>query len=178
MKKWIAAALAVMILTLAVSALAVGNITLEDAKRLALEKAGIVVTPVDPADPAAQAAVFTKAYPDTEDGRAVYEIEFYVDATEYEMEVDAATGEITDFETEAHSLIEADGQITEDAAKAIALAFAGLKAEDVTFKKTELDREDGVAVYEIEFTAAGMEYEFDIEAATGKILKSDVEKDD
>jgi uncharacterized membrane protein YkoI len=40
-----------------------------------------------------------------------------------------------------------------------------------------LDREDGVWVYEIEFEANGFEYDYDVEAATGKILKAKKERD-
>ena len=170
MKKIIAIVLAIMTLTLtlAATAFAAQDITLDGAKQIALERAGA----------AAEEAVFTKAYPDYDDGRQVYEIKFYVGTTEYEMDVDAATGEISEFETEEHSLPAADGQIAEDAAKGIALAQAGFKAEDVTFKKVELDRDDGRLVYEIEFVNGGMEYEFDIDAANGKIVKFDVDRND
>ncbi|MBR2571514.1 MAG: PepSY domain-containing protein [Clostridia bacterium] len=168
MKKIIAAVLAAVILTFAAAAFAAGNITLEDAKQIALDRAGA----------AAEDAVFTKAHPDHDDGRPVYDIEFCVGTTEYEMDVDAATGEVTEFETEEHGLLAADGQITEETAKGIALAHAGFKAEEVTFKKVRLDRDDGRAVYEIEFAENGMEHEYDIDAASGRILEYDTDRAD
>ena len=94
------------------------------------------------------------------------------------MDVDAETGAVTDYETEEHALAAADGQITEEAAKGIALAHAGFKAEEVTFRKAKLDRDDGRAVFEIEFVKNGKEYEFNIDAATGRILEFDVERAD
>ena len=168
MKKIIAVALAIATLTFAAAAFAAGNITLEDAKQIALDRAGA----------AADDAVFTKAHPDYDDGRQVYDIEFYVGTTEYEMDVDAATGEVTEFETEEHALPASDGQITEEAAKGIALAHAGFKAEDVKFTKAKLDRDDGRAVYEVEFTENGMEHEYDIDAASGRILEYSADRAD
>ena len=59
-----------------------------------------------------------------------------------------------------------------DKAKSIALKDAGLSSSSVTFTKAKLDREDGVRVYEIE------EYEYEINASSGKIRDKDVEFND
>ncbi len=68
-----------------------------------------------------------------------------------------------------------DGKLTgEEAAKAAALAHAGLKAADVTFVKCKLDWEDGVQVYDVEFfTQDGREYDYEINAATGAVVSVD-----
>lgn len=144
---------------------ALADVTFEEAKQIALERAGAK----------AEDAVFTKAHHDYEDGRAVIELEFYVGTTEYEMDVDVKTGEITDFETEEHALVEADGAITLEAAKGIALAKVGMKEDQVRFTKAHKDTEDGRVVYEIEYVVNGMEYEFDIDAATGVIVEFDAD---
>lgn len=62
-----------------------------------------------------------------------------------------------------------------DRAKAIALGHAGLSASQVRFTHTRMDREDGRMVYEIEFYEGRVEYEYEIDAATGRIL--DYERD-
>ena len=62
--------------------------------------------------------------------------------------------------------------------KLIALAKVGMKEEDVKFTKQHLDKDDGRTVYEIEFVVNGMEYEFDIDAATGAILEFDADLKD
>ena len=36
----------------------------------------------------------------------------------------------------------------------------------------EFDFDDGITIYELEFTAGGNEYEYDVHAVTGKILKA------
>ena len=42
----------------------------------------------------------------------------------------------------------------------------------------ELDDEDGILVYEVEFKSCNMEYDYEINAATGAILKHETELDD
>ena len=94
MKKTVAVVLAVMmVLALGVSAFAArGPLTLEEAKQVALDYAGV----------RASEATFTKAYRDWDDGREVYELEFYANDTEYDVDVDVNTGRVTDFSREYH----------------------------------------------------------------------------
>ncbi len=68
--------------------------------------------------------------------------------------------------------------ITKDEALNIAYKAAGVKAAQVTRSKCVLDRDDGRAVYEIEFETASKEYDYEIDAKTGKVLDSDVEAKD
>ena len=58
-----------------------------------------------------------------------------------------------------------------DAAKQAALSHAGLSASDVTFLEAEYDYEDGRMVYEVDFRSAGKEYEYEVDALTGEIIK-------
>jgi uncharacterized membrane protein YkoI len=67
--------------------------------------------------------------------------------------------------------------IGKDAAINIALAHAGLERSKVRDLKCELDRENGIMVYEVEFESGQFDYEYDIDAAIGKILKSKKEID-
>lgn len=68
--------------------------------------------------------------------------------------------------------------IGEAAAKAAALAHAGLTESQVGRVEVSLDRDDGRVVYEVEFKLNRMEYEYDIDAATGAILEWDHDYDD
>ena len=68
--------------------------------------------------------------------------------------------------------------IGEERAKSIALEKAGLSADNVTFDKVELDRDDGVWQYEVEFRKDRTEYDADIKAEDGSILSWDVDNDD
>lgn len=72
----------------------------------------------------------------------------------------------------------ASGDIGAQAAQTAALNHAGVQAGAVSEMKCERDRDDGRTVYEIEFRAGGMEYEYEVDAATGTILKAESEYDD
>src|SRR5699024_1277667 len=66
--------------------------------------------------------------------------------------------------------------ITLDEAKQIAFDHAGVKAEDAHFDDQEFDKDDGIKLYELEFYANGFEYEYDVDAVTGEILKHERDK--
>ena len=68
--------------------------------------------------------------------------------------------------------------IGEERAKEIALEKAGLKESEVTLIKVKLDRDDGRYVYEIEFRRGLTEYEAEINAEDGRILKFEKDFDD
>lgn len=62
------------------------------------------------------------------------------------------------------------------AARDAALAHAGLSAAGTSGLKAELDGDGNV--YEVEFTAGGYEYEYEIDAYTGDVVKYETEADD
>ena len=68
--------------------------------------------------------------------------------------------------------------IGQEKAKAAAIAHAGLSDSDVSYFETDMDTENGIMVYEVEFKCGGYEYEYDINALTGEIVKYSREKDD
>lgn len=67
--------------------------------------------------------------------------------------------------------------ISEEQAIEKALARAELTRENVRDIKCERDNEDGIVVYEVEFESGKYDYEYDIDAKSGKILKSKKEID-
>ena len=80
----------------------------------------------------------------------------------------------------ARERAEAGGFLTVDEAKAIALSDAGYDETGVIMEKARFEKadEDDPARYEIEFTAEGLDYEYSIDALTGKILERESEKED
>ena len=58
-----------------------------------------------------------------------------------------------------------------EAAQQAALAHAGVSAADAAFLEAEYDWDDGRMVYEVEFRAGGVEYEYEIDALTGEVVK-------
>ncbi len=68
--------------------------------------------------------------------------------------------------------------VTREEAIKIALDHAGFQQKDVMELDVELDRERGVYEWEVDFEKGGYEYSYDIDAATGRILWSEKERDD
>lgn len=147
------------------------KITKAKAKSIALKHAGV----------SASKATFVKAKLDYEDGRRVYEIEFYSGNTEYDYEILASNGKIISYDKDIENYkiprknTSSSTYIGKAKAKSIALKDAGVSASSATFTKTKLDYEDGIRVYEIEFYTNSAEYEYEINARTGKIRDMDVE---
>ena len=73
------------------------------------------------------------------------------------------------------SLTSFASDITLDRAKEIALEHAGLTESKVTFVKNKKEIDDGKVQYEIEFVSGSTEYDYDIDASTGKIISFDQE---
>ena len=169
------------------------QIGVEGAKQIALAHAKVALKDV----------TFIKAEIDYEDGIKVYDIDFYSGNVEYDYEINAATGSIlsVDWDIEDYSIPApepaptevpapapaptaapsptqpaAPSTISADRAKQIALSHAGVGG--ASFIKAELDTDDGVQVYEIEFKVGNVEYEYDINAISGEIISSKSEVDD
>ncbi len=68
--------------------------------------------------------------------------------------------------------------ITAEDAERIALERAGLTADEVRFEKTELDRDDGILHYDVEFNKGREEYDVEVSAADGEILHFEKDIDD
>lgn len=154
-----------------------GDIGVEKAKEIAMSHAGV----------SAGSVSFVKAKLDYEDGVKVYDIEFYSGNVEYDYEINAATGVIVSFDQDIENYAiptqpaaaptqAAASGISADRAKQIALSHACVSG--ASFTKVELDTDDGVRVYEIEFKVGNVEYDYDIDATSGAILSSSSEIDD
>ena len=115
---------------------------------------------------------------DRDDGRYEYEIKFYANNSEYEITVDASTGAVLNSEVQALPQITDDAPgayISQNAAYETALADAGISRDNAVLLKAELDREDGMMQYEVEFFSNGMEYDYTLDAKTGAVLSQSQE---
>ena len=77
--------------------------------------------------------------------------------------------------TTAGSATMVNGGITEQEAKNIAAGNAGVTEEQIQYITVKQDWDDGRARYEVEFTAAGVEYDYELDASDGRILSADSE---
>ena len=127
--------------------------------------------------------------PELDESPAHYEVEIKSQTgEEFEYKVDAYTGAILESKREAADGTEvpvvqpskpaASGDIGYAKAKSVALNHAGVSEGKAYDMDIELDDEDGTLVYEVEFKSGGMEYSYEINAATGAILKHEAELDD
>ena len=143
------------------------SVTAEQAKAKALAHAGLTSSQV----------TFVQCKLDWDDGRQVYDVEFYTtDYKEYDYEIDAATGAVISFDYDAdHYTPPQTGTgtlIGVEKAKSIALAkVPGATASNI--RKARLDYDDGRAEYEVEIVYNAMEYDFEIDGYTGAILSWD-----
>ena len=145
-------------------------ISVDRAKQIALNNAGVKESN----------AVFLRANLDWDDGRQVYDVEFYTkDYREYDYEIDAATGEILsyDYDAEGYSYqpnATPGTAITAEQARAIALAEVPGAAESDIYE-FETDRDDGRLEYEGKIIYNNTEYEFTIDGYSGAIREWDAE---
>ena len=145
------------------------SITAEQAKAAALNHAGLTSSQV----------TFIQSKLDWEDGRQVYDVEFYTaDYKEYDYEIDASTGEVVKYDYDAEHYTRPQDtsgtQLSTEQAKDIALAQVP-GASDSNVRKAHLDRDDGRTIYEVEILYNAVEYDFEIDAYSGEIISYDYE---
>lgn len=135
-------------------------ISMDDARALVLEKV--------------PGATIVKIEQDYDDGRKIYEGEAYKGSTEYDFEIDAATGKFIKWEQDWNDDHHDDdhhnntsGLISAEKAEQAVLN----KLPGATIRSMELDEDDGYYCYEGEAYKNGVEYEFVIDAYSGKILE-------
>ena len=148
-----------------------GQVTLEEAKEIALNHAGL----------SADGVTFIKGKLERDDGREKYDIEFYTsDFKEYDYEIDPQTGEILSYDYDAEdyapqkSSTGNSSAITEAKAKEIAVAqVSGATVDDI--REWEADYDDGRLEYEGKIYDADTEYEFTIDGYSGSIISWETE---
>ncbi len=159
------------------------SINLDQAKSVAIEDAQTLINNVN----------FSKAKLDRDNGRLVYEVDFKVGKSKYEYKIDAKTKRVVSKdvkeerveptppatpktpETPTTNPNTQPALIGEVKAKEIALKDANLKETDITRFQWKLDYEKGIQVYEIKFYHGLTEYDYDINATTGAIVKKEID---
>ena len=177
MKKWI------MIPAIA-GALVIGGVAIAGNTGVSLAAAPKGLLSVAEAEAIAVKSVggkVTEIELDRENSGNIYEVEVKSDGVEYDLDIDAKTGKVLrtdndDFDDDNYDdkVIVSDGNlITEKAAIEIAMKQAKGTATEV-----ELDEDDGRVIYEIEIKDGKYDYDFDIDAISGEVLKFEKDRDD
>ena len=110
-----------------------------------------------------------------DDGRTVYKGEAILDGREYEFEIDAVTGDFLEWDADdvdevwnpGNSTSTGQTALDEEGARSLVLA----RIPGATIVEFQRDTDDGRTVYEGESVLDGREYEFEIDATTGEIIK-------
>lgn len=148
------------------------DLSVEEVQRIVLEDSGL----------ARENVKFTKTELEEEDSNhieyLIYDIEFEEGKTEYEYEVNSKTGTILSKKVDGVDIdvFSYSTNITVEEAQDIALADASLKREDVKFSNSDLDKDNGILKYEIEFIHGNNEYEYEINASNGEIISKDIDR--
>ena len=144
-----------------------GTVDEAAAQKIALEHAGVKETD----------ATITKSKLDYEDGRQVYDIEWYAGGAKYDYEIAADTGEIISSAYEEKTMGADSRNVTVSEADAKKTALDRVSgATDKDLYEWKLDYDDGRPEYEGKIIYGGTEYEFTIDAATGSVMEWDAEK--
>lgn len=177
---------------------ALAKLSVEELKDLA--EAGAPAMPIG-RDAAAYAAeqyagttasdsVTAEVDSELDESPAHYEVELHTAWGEFEYLVDAYTGKVLSGQKDLLATAPAGDEAAKPTApsggadighakaKSIALNHAGVSENEAYDMEIELDDEDGTLVYEVEFKSGNMEYSYEINAATGAILKHETEIDD
>ena len=144
-----------------------GTVDEAAAQKIALEHAGVK----------AADATITKSKLDYEDGRQVYDIEWYAGGAKYDYEIATDTGEIISSAYEEKTMGADSKNVTVSEADAKKTALDRVSgATDKDLYEWKLDYDDGRPEYEGKIIYGGTEYEFTIDAATGSVMEWDAEK--
>ena len=144
-----------------------GTVDEAAAQKIALEHAGVK----------AADATITKSKLDYEDGRQVYDIEWYAGGAKYDYEIATDTGEIISSAYEEKTMGADSKNVTVSEADAKKTALDRVSgATDKDLYEWKLDYDDGRPEYEGKIIYGGTEYEFTIDAATGSVIEWDAEK--
>ena len=142
------------------------------AKSVALSHAGI----------SESSTSYIYAKKDWDDGRWVYDVEFWADGKEYDYEILASDGTILSYDYDAEyqwsgstgtGSTSSTADIGEAKARSVALSHAGISESDTSYIYAKKDWDDGRWVYDVEFWADGKEYDYEILASNGTILSYD-----
>ena len=121
-------------------------------------------------------ATITKSKLDYDDGRQMYEIEWYANGAKYDYEIAVATGEIVNSGYEAKTVVGTgnNATVSEATAKQTALArVSGATEKDIY--EWKFDYDDGRPEYEGKIIYGGTEYDFTIDASSGAVIEWEAE---
>lgn len=146
------------------------SISADEAKAIAAQHAGVKAADIH--------RIHVKS--DDDHGRWIYEVEFWTNATEYDYDIAQDSGEILKYSADHkgyrhHGRSQPNAAVSLGEAKAKALSrVPGAGDSNIHIRK---DYDDGRLTYDGKIIYGGVEYDFEIDAATGNILEWEEDRD-
>lgn len=140
-------------------------------------------------------AAFTQAKLDIDDAEKHYDIDFKVGGVEHEYEIsldgkilkheldredtDDENPDVSRTEYRKETKTEVVGYISVDDAKVAVLAYSNFDKDEVVLVEADFDDEDNdeAAHYDIELVIDNKEYEYKVDAKTGKVISVEADND-
>ena len=145
-----------------------GAVSEAKAQEIALAHAGVK----------AADATITKSKLDYDDGRQVYEIEWYANGAKYDYDIAVDTGEIISSSYEEKAVVTNSNSTNVTVSEAVAKKTAIDRVTGATERdiyEWKFDYDDGRPEYEGKIIYGGVEYEFTIDATNGSVVEWDAE---
>jgi uncharacterized membrane protein YkoI len=164
-------------------------LTQEEARAIALNHAGLTEADV----------TWGRGEYEVERGTPEWDVDFRSGDWEYDYEIHAETGAVIKGEKEYDPVkvpaatqpaenkpaetqppkeeTPAAKKLTEEEAKAIVLKHAGVAEAEVIWERSEYEVERGIPEWDIDFRSGDWEYDYEVNAETGAVIKSEKEYD-
>lgn len=136
----------------------------EEAKKIATDYLNVNIEDVS----------FTKNKLDYDDGTLIYELEFYYNDNEYEIDVNAYTKEIINISIDSNDYDTNNSNDYIGLEKAKELVKNHSKKDNIFFVKAEFDFDNKTPIYELEFYDNNKKYEYEVNAISGNIIKYEI----
>ncbi|WP_144558900.1 PepSY domain-containing protein [Shouchella miscanthi] len=134
-------------------------LTQQEAETIAVEKSGL--------------ANVKEIELEQEKGLLVYKIEFAQYDDDVDLVIDAETGDIVKMDDELLNSTSEDGAKSFLSLDEVTAFIQSELGEHVTILESERDYDDGIPLYELEVMVDNVEYDIDLHAETGDILKQE-----
>lgn len=136
----------------------------EEAKKIATDYLNINIENIS----------FTKNKLDYDDGTLIYELEFYYNDNEYEVDINAYTKEIINISIDSNDYDTNNNNNYIGLEKAKELVENHYKKDNIFFVKAEFDFDNKTPIYELEFYDNNKKCEYEINAVSGNIIKYEI----
>ena len=108
---------------------------------------------------------------DRDDGMEIYEVEFRSGDYEYSYDIDASNGRVMAGEYEIRGRVASNRNAELISTSEAEMIVRSLIDSNADYVRIRSDYDDGIYIYEADMYAQGIDYEVELNAATGDVIK-------